>query len=415
MLSVLVRATADPVRLCAAIDCVRRQTFTDWELVIVDEHASAATVSAIKRYTSDARIRMARFIDDLEEPSVGLEHSPAPLSRDFVSLLDADCQTEPRFERAIAHLRANSDLAAVGGASVVVLARAHQIAKSNDGGSPALVAWHALFGNPIACSTLTIRTNWFRALRPNDRERQWDDYDLIANAVGVARIAALPDIGVRDRKSNVEASQQQGDSSAEEHRAAAAHELLVRLLATEVTYDRRRDFDNRSVQVSTETVRALRLLGRDRCPERLADISAAATAIRRLVRVFATDSFRAQYPDQRAIRRDAAARLFALSGAAARRGSPTTSAQLLLSAVALASAGRWGVAEQPPGPGAATGAHSSDELSRRRAAGGPPSSRMSMPSEDWPAEPVSPAALRRTDRSVAPMPTTAEGAHQHLF
>src|SRR5205823_13496149 len=80
--------------LAQAIESVRAQTFTDWDLVVVDDGSTDETRSVIARFADDARIRC------LSQPRAerasarnrGIGASSGPL----VAFLDADDLWRPR-------------------------------------------------------------------------------------------------------------------------------------------------------------------------------------------------------------------------------------------------------------------------------------------------------------------------------
>jgi glycosyltransferase involved in cell wall biosynthesis len=90
-----------------AIESVLAQTFTDWELVVVDDGSTDATPEVVSRY-ADERIRLLR-----------IEHSGLPAARNrglaesrspFVAFLDADdLWREDKLERQLAVMEAQPD------------------------------------------------------------------------------------------------------------------------------------------------------------------------------------------------------------------------------------------------------------------------------------------------------------------
>ncbi|HEV3143760.1 MAG TPA: glycosyltransferase [Gemmataceae bacterium] len=74
--------------LPAAIDSVRRQTFTDWELIIVDDGSTDESPQIIEKYRSDRRIRNQplRHLGQARAKNAALELAQG----EFVAFLDAD-------------------------------------------------------------------------------------------------------------------------------------------------------------------------------------------------------------------------------------------------------------------------------------------------------------------------------------
>jgi glycosyltransferase involved in cell wall biosynthesis len=84
-----------------AIESVRAQTFTDWELLIIDDGSSDHTPAAVRPFLADSRIRYFQS-DTLGQPrakNLGIGLSRGPL----VAFLDADDAWEPtKLEKQLA-------------------------------------------------------------------------------------------------------------------------------------------------------------------------------------------------------------------------------------------------------------------------------------------------------------------------
>ncbi len=85
----IVMAAKNYARFIAeAIDSVRAQTFTDWELIIVDDGSSDGTPGVVLSYTNDQRIRYYRAdrLGQTRAKNLGIGLSRAR----FLAFLDAD-------------------------------------------------------------------------------------------------------------------------------------------------------------------------------------------------------------------------------------------------------------------------------------------------------------------------------------
>lgn len=78
-----------------AIDSVWRQTFGDWELIIVDDGSSDNLTEALRIYDEDPRIRLVRHSRNLGEPAARNTGIAAALGR-FVAFLDSDDEWLPQ-------------------------------------------------------------------------------------------------------------------------------------------------------------------------------------------------------------------------------------------------------------------------------------------------------------------------------
>jgi len=95
-----------------AVESVFAQTFSDWELVIIDDGSSDHTPQAVRPFLADSRVRYFRS-DSLGQPrakNLGIAFSRAPL----VAFLDADDAWEPtKLEKQLAVFAAKPDVGVV--------------------------------------------------------------------------------------------------------------------------------------------------------------------------------------------------------------------------------------------------------------------------------------------------------------
>jgi glycosyltransferase involved in cell wall biosynthesis len=95
-----------------ALDSVRAQTFSDYEILVVDDGSTDDTETVIARYLADPRIRFLR-IDHLGQPAAkntGIRHARGQ----YVAFLDADDRWLPtKLEKQVALFRAEPDLGVV--------------------------------------------------------------------------------------------------------------------------------------------------------------------------------------------------------------------------------------------------------------------------------------------------------------
>ena len=99
--------------LAAAIDSVVAQTYTDWELIVVNDGSTDDTVEVLQRYT-DPRIRivhLARNQGRARARNVALEHARGR----YIAICDSDDMSVPeRLARQVAFLDGHHDIDVVG-------------------------------------------------------------------------------------------------------------------------------------------------------------------------------------------------------------------------------------------------------------------------------------------------------------
>ena len=142
-----------------AIQSVIDQTYTDWELLIVNDGSTDKTVEVIQRF-KDSRIRLLtnpknlRLIKTLNR---GLEDARG----EFVARLDADDRAAPnRLKLQVDAFKCNADLALVGGRSHVIDENGNL---KKDGAneyqpeSAITIRWACVFYNPFRHSAVMFK------------------------------------------------------------------------------------------------------------------------------------------------------------------------------------------------------------------------------------------------------------------
>lgn len=142
-----------------SIDSVLNQTYSDWELVIVNDCSTDQTVDIINKYT-DPRIRLVHTPQNLKlcgALNFGLEHCRG----EFVARLDSDDNATPnRLELQVKALDENPDWALVGGLSNKIDAEGNLLRKWEEGHGPShpkIIRYALIFRNVFRHSTVTFR------------------------------------------------------------------------------------------------------------------------------------------------------------------------------------------------------------------------------------------------------------------
>lgn len=192
--SVLLPVHNGAAYLRAALDSVRRQTFRDFELIVVDD-GSTDESPAIVRSFDDPRIRLIQSFVQLRICKVlnlGIEHARGR----FLARMDADDVCHPRrLERQVRFLRRHPDVGFCGswvrrfGAD-----QAAQIYRRPVGA--ARVRAFAAFDNPMVHSSVMLRRDLLSRLGDGYRDEYVDaeDYDLWNRLLEITRGDNLPEI-----------------------------------------------------------------------------------------------------------------------------------------------------------------------------------------------------------------------------
>lgn len=111
--SVVMPAYNDEKYVEEAVQSVLRQTYQDFELVITDNGSIDATYLAIKKFTSDSRVKLLRLPRN-QGHCGGMNNSIRNAKGEFISLLNSDDAFLPdKLEKQVQFLDKNPDIGAV--------------------------------------------------------------------------------------------------------------------------------------------------------------------------------------------------------------------------------------------------------------------------------------------------------------
>ena len=158
---------------------LQAQTFTDWELIAVDDCSKDESVEVLKGF-GDSRIRVIESSMN-GGPVVARNRAFAEARGTYTAALDQDdiCLPE-RFAKQLAFLDANSHVVLVSTAARVLCDGKESAGQWLRGLTPGLIDWLLLVQNPIVWSTVMFRTRAAQQLVPFERPemRYVEDFDL---------------------------------------------------------------------------------------------------------------------------------------------------------------------------------------------------------------------------------------------
>lgn len=179
-----------------AIESVLAQTFTDFELLIIDDGSMDSTPSVIRKFAADARLRIVTQADNFGRPRT--RNRGLGLARgEYIAFLDADDRCAPgRLERQVAYLDGHTNIDGVGG----------WMAWIDDCGQPIQrpcyklpidpdeIACRMLVDCPIANPTMMVRKRAISNYRYHNKFIVSQDYELWARMIKTCRFANLPEV-----------------------------------------------------------------------------------------------------------------------------------------------------------------------------------------------------------------------------
>jgi glycosyltransferase involved in cell wall biosynthesis len=192
-ISVLMPVRNGAAYLPASVFSIRSQTFTSFELLVIDDGSTDATLTLLAACAAaDPRIRVFHQPPQgiVAALNTGIAHASAP----FLARLDADDLARPdRLARQLAFMEAHPETGLLGTWAQVINAAGAPIGRRAPPADPAALARALVCTNPFVHSSVMMRTTLVRRLggyRPASRAAE--DYDLwlrMAEAGGVANLA----------------------------------------------------------------------------------------------------------------------------------------------------------------------------------------------------------------------------------
>ena len=193
-----------------AVESILNQTFTDFELILIDDGSTDSTGEMLGEYaTRDARILLTR-----NQKNIGLTRSlnqGIAISRgEYIARMDADdVSRTDRLSRQLQFLEVHPE--------VGVLGCGFQLMDDSGKVPPkigkvptehAVIKWHLCFENPIVHPTVMMRRDVVKRAGGYDEEMVTSqDYDLWQRLSGVTQLSNLPDglLCLRKHERNVSA------------------------------------------------------------------------------------------------------------------------------------------------------------------------------------------------------------------
>lgn len=177
----IVMATFNrPIMLRRAIESILRQTFSEWECIIVDNVSDDDTRIVLQEFAAhDARIIPLRN----EKPrylSESLERGVHMARGKYLARLDDDDYwiDDDKLKKQAAFLDAHPECVVVGGGMVIVDAAGREISRYFKKETDEEIRKTALFANPFSHTTVMFRVDAARRVGGYGAERYAEDWDL---------------------------------------------------------------------------------------------------------------------------------------------------------------------------------------------------------------------------------------------
>lgn len=212
--------------IVSAVRSVLAQTFTDFELVIVDDGSSDNTLSLLRGVeSSDSRVRVISRANTGQTQAAidGINASSAPL----VARMDADDLCKPdRLAKQVAAFDADPDLVLLGGAYDLIDAKGRLLTTVKQPLDNDALQKICLTGRTPICQPLAMfrRDAYERAGGYDPQIRNAEDLDLWLRLGEVGKIACLPNVLLqyRQHRGSISESRQREQIENQKHIIAAA-------------------------------------------------------------------------------------------------------------------------------------------------------------------------------------------------
>jgi glycosyltransferase involved in cell wall biosynthesis len=185
--------------IAASVQSVLNQTFTDFELIIVNDGSTDDTERIVCGFT-DPRIV---YVENRKNEGLvfsrnrGLDIAQGS----FIALLDSDDIALPaKFEKQIAFLNQNKEISLVGSGACLIDENGLETGEKWVLKAPTKsIAPILLFNSYMVHSSVVARAEVFKTLRYNAAFEYAEDYHLVCTIASKYRIANLPEVLVKYR------------------------------------------------------------------------------------------------------------------------------------------------------------------------------------------------------------------------
>ena len=177
-----------------ALRSILWQTFSDWELIVVDDGSTDETGLILSRF-SDARIRVMHGAGGQQGLALRLNQCIELARGKYIARMDADDVAYPeRLERQVRYLEAHPDIDLLGHGAVLFKEDGQALGVYPPASEHDDICRRPWWGFPLAHPTWMGKRSWFTRYRYRDELTKGQDQDLLLRSYRASRFAALPDI-----------------------------------------------------------------------------------------------------------------------------------------------------------------------------------------------------------------------------
>ncbi len=176
--------------LRATLASLFAQTFTDWELLVVDDGSTDSSPALLGRLC-DPRVRLLPGGKNLG-PAARFNQLAEAARGEFIARMDADDLAHPRrLELQVAFLREYSEVDVVSSAMLILDAQGQLAGMRSFPASHAELVGNALNGIPLPSGAAMARRTWMLRFPFNPHNRSAEDWELWFTSWRASRFANL--------------------------------------------------------------------------------------------------------------------------------------------------------------------------------------------------------------------------------
>lgn len=181
-----------------ALDSVLSQSFSDFELLVVDDGSTDRTTEILRRYAeAESRIRLLRHPRP-QGLTASLNEGLALAQGEFIARIDHDDTWRPdKLAKQVARMRSQPSLGLLGTAYVDMDAKGQVISAVKSAGheAPEVVRQHMVRGNPFFHSSVIFRReHGGQPWRYDEAFKAAQDYELWSRIMMVAPASILDEV-----------------------------------------------------------------------------------------------------------------------------------------------------------------------------------------------------------------------------
>lgn len=190
----------------AALRSILWQTFSDWEMILVDDGSTDQTGRILNK-VSDSRIHLVHGEGGRQGLATRLNQCIDLARGKYIARMDADDVAYPeRLERQVQYLEAHHDVDLLGHGAVLFKGDGQVLGTYPTASEHEEICRRPWWGFPLAHPTWMGRRAWFAGHRYNNDLTKGQDQELLLRSYRTSRFAALPDLLLGYRTEQVSAS-----------------------------------------------------------------------------------------------------------------------------------------------------------------------------------------------------------------